>query len=112
MNKLELLASTAILGLMIASIISTASLMLTTVHATTLPPQLEAADLDNSGNVTLADLTGFASIYAWNSTNPGWNSPIQPGWRNASEADFNSNSRIDLGDLVTMAYCYMANSTA
>lgn len=101
----------AILALMLVFLSSSTSLMINTVHATDLPPQLAAADLDNSGNVTLADITGFALIYGWNSTNPGWNSPILPGWRNASEADFTGNGIIGIGDLVTLAYAYALNST-
>jgi len=87
--------------------------MVDTVHATPLPPnQLAAADLNNDGNVTLIDLAGFATMYGWNATNPNWNSPINSGWCNASEADFNNSSKIDLGDLVTLGFCYSLNATA
>ncbi len=113
MNKIEKMVAFAIMGLMIASVLPSMSLIINTVHAAPLPPQLAAADLNNDGNVTLADLVGFANIYGWDSTNPGWNSPMfgNSTWRNPNAADFNNNSRIDLGDLVTLAYCYSLNSS-
>lgn len=95
------------------SIMASASLMIDTVHATPLPPnQLAAADLNNDGNVTLIDLAGFATMYGWNATNPNWNSPINSGWCNASEANFNNSSKIDLSSLVTLGICYGLNATA
>jgi hypothetical protein len=111
MKMLGTLGLIAIFGAMMASIVISTSLI-TTASAKPLTPPLDAADLNNSGNVTLADLTGFASIYGWNSTNLGWNSPIHPTWRNASAADFNNDGKIDLSDLVTFAYAYWYNSTA
>jgi hypothetical protein len=101
----------AILGALMVSIMASTSLI-KTVNAKPLGPPFDAADLNNDGNVTLVDLTGFATIYGWNSTNPGWNSPIHLGWRNASAADFNNNSKIDLSDLATFAYAYWYNGTA
>jgi hypothetical protein len=111
MKILGTLGLIAIFGAMMASIMISTS-FITIASAKPLTPALAAADLNNDGNVTLVDLTGFASIYGWNSTNPGWNSPIHPFWRNASEADFNNDGKIDLSDLVTFAYAYWYNSTA
>jgi hypothetical protein len=101
----------AILGALMVSIMASTSLI-DTANAKPLGPPFDAADLNNDGNVTLVDLTGFATIYGWNSTNPGWSLPIQAGWRNANAADFDINGKIDLSDLVTFAYAYWYNGTA
>jgi hypothetical protein len=111
MKIIEMLGLIAVLGAMMASIMASTSLI-STVNAKPLGPPFDAADLNNDGNVTLVDLTGFASIYGWNSTNPGWNQPIHLGWRNASEADFSGNGKIDVSDLVTFGYAYWYNGTA
>jgi hypothetical protein len=113
MKILGMLGLIAILGAMMVPIMASTSLI-RTANAKPLG-LLAATDLDNDGNVTLIDLVGFASIYGWTSTHAGWNSPLPGGpplWRNASEADFNLDGRINLGDLVTLAYAYWYNSTA
>jgi hypothetical protein len=114
MKKLGILALIAILGSMMATNLAATSLITNTVQAKPLGPKVapEAADLNYDGNVTLLDLQGLMNIYSWDSSNPNWNSPIQPGWRNVSEADFNIDSRINLPDLVTMAYCFWYNRTS
>lgn len=111
MKILGTLGLIVILSAMMASIMVSTSLI-NTANAKPLAPPFDAADLNNDGNVTLIDLTGFVTIYGWNSTNPGWNSPVHPSWRNASAADFNNDSKIDLSDLVTFAIAYWYNSTA
>jgi hypothetical protein len=51
-------------------------------------------------------------MYGWNATNPNSNSPINSGWCNASEADFNNSSKIDLSNLLTLGFCYGLNAAA
>jgi len=111
MKKLGLLVLTAILGSLMVSMMASASFIVNTAHASPLPPALAAADLNNDGNVTLADLVGFAHIYGTTSASPIWNTPIMSGWNNVSTADFNNDGRVDLADLLTLAYCYALNST-
>jgi hypothetical protein len=110
MKKLGRLALIAILSLIMVSMTASTFLM-SGVRASPLPPGLAGADLNQDGNVTLSDFAGFVLVYHMTSASPSWTQPIHNGWLNASAADFNNNSRIDLGDLVSFAYAFYTNRT-
>jgi hypothetical protein len=108
MKSFVQVAMLSLLGLLMLSAF-TMPLLVKPAKATTTPPiTLTQADLNQDGNLTLADLVGFAKVFGMTNQSSLWNQPIEPtgNWTNASAADFNNDGKINLADLVTLAIAF------